>query len=61
MEQEKKQGIALMRYGATAPLVNGLPNGYVSMSKDFREVSERGIRQPDGTTRGYNERTLARW
>ena len=61
MEQEKKQGIALMRYGAIAPLVNGLPDGYVSMSEYFREVSERGIRQPNGKTRRYDERTLARW
>ena len=61
MELEKKQAVALMRYGSIAQVLNGLPDGYVSMSAYFREVSQRGIRHPDGKTRHYDDRTIAKW
>ena len=61
MELEKRQSIALMRYGAIAQVVNGLPDGSASMSEYFRKVSEQGIRHPDGSTRHYEENTLENW
>lgn len=61
MELEKKQAIALMRYGSIAQLVNGLPDGYVSMSAYFQEVSRRGVRQPNGNVHHYDEKTIAKW
>ena len=61
MELEKRQSIALMRYGAIAQVVNGLPDGSASMSEYFRKVSEQGIRRPDGTTRHYEVKTLENW
>ena len=61
MEQEKRQSIALMRYGAIAQVINGLPDGSASMSEFFRKLSEQGIRHPDGTTRNYEAKTLEKW
>ena len=61
MELEKRQSIALMRYGAIAQVVNGLPDGSASMSEYFRKVSQQGIRHPDGSTRHYEENTLENW
>lgn len=61
MELEKRQSIALMRYGAIAQVVNGLPDGSASMSEYFRKMSEQGIRQPDGRVRNYEAKTLEKW
>ena len=61
MELEKKQAVALMRYGAIAPVVNGLPDGSASISAYFRKVAEQGILRPDGTVKRYDEKTLEKW
>ena len=38
MKQEQQQAIALMRYGAIAPLVTGLDDRYPSMQAYYEEV-----------------------
>ena len=61
MDKERKQDIGLMRYGAISPAVTGLPDEYRSLSDYFRKRSAQGIRHPDGETRHYSEKTLAKW
>lgn len=43
MKQEQQQAIALMRYGAIAPLVTGLDDRYPSMQAYYEEVSAKGL------------------
>lgn len=47
MKQEKQQEIALMRYGAIAPLIAGLNENYPSKTAFYTEISEKGIIGPD--------------
>ena len=61
MDKERKQDIALMRYGAISPAITGLPEEYRSLSDYFRKRAAQGIRHPDGETRHYSEKTLAKW
>lgn len=61
MEQQKRHDIALMKYSALAPVISGLPAQYQSFSEYFREVSERGIRHPDGSLRHYAPTTISKW
>lgn len=61
MEQEKKQAIALMRYSAIAPLVNGTNDEYESYSAFFRDLCAKGIKAPDGTVRHYSPGTFQKW
>ena len=39
MKQEKQQAIALMRYGAIAPLIAGLDEDYPSKTAFYMELS----------------------
>ena len=48
MKQEQQQAIALMRYGAIAPLVTGLDDRYPSMQAYYDELSAKGLTGPDG-------------
>ena len=43
MKPEKQQEIALMRYGAVAPLIAGLDENYPSKTAFYTEVSNKGI------------------
>ncbi|MBQ6148452.1 MAG: transposase [Oscillospiraceae bacterium] len=61
MEKDKQQSIALMRYGAIAPVIPGLPEDYSSLSAYFREVSQNGILHPTGEIRNYAPATIEKW
>lgn len=61
MEQDRKHDIALMRYSAIAPLITGAQADYPSLSACFREVSAKGIKDPDGKLRHYEVGTLLGW
>lgn len=61
MEKDKQQSIALMRYGAIAPVIPGLPEDYSSLSAYFREVSQNGIVHPTGEIRNYAPATIEKW
>lgn len=61
MNQEKKHNIALMRYGAIAQAVSGLPENYMSFEAFFRDVAEKGIKAPDGRIRHYAPGTIKTW
>lgn len=61
MKQEQKQGIALMRYGAIAPLIAGLDEDYPSQNAFYKDVSAKGIPGPDGRLRHYAPATIEKW
>ena len=53
MKQEKQQAIALMRYGAIAPLIAGLDEDYPSKTAFYMELSTKGLVGPDGRVHHY--------
>lgn len=61
MKQEQKQEIALMRYGAIAPLVAGLDGDYPSQNAFYEDVAAKGIPGPDGRLRHYAPATIEKW
>ncbi|MGL5437664.1 MAG: DDE-type integrase/transposase/recombinase [Lachnospiraceae bacterium] len=61
MNQEKMQSIALMRYSAISPLINGLPEEFSSTSAFCRAVSAKGIVAPDGSIKHYAPATISIW
>ena len=54
MKEEKKQEIALMKYGAIAPLIAGLEDEHPSQIAFFRAVSEKGVMGADGRVQHYS-------
>ncbi len=60
MDQDKKQEVALMRYGAIAPLITDTL-GDQSMCAYYRDVSARGIKAPDNSIRHYSPATIEKW
>jgi len=61
MKQERKQEIALMRYGAIAPLIAGLDDSFSSQNAFFEAVSSKGILDPDGQLHHFAPATIERW
>lgn len=61
MKQEQKQEIALMRYGAIAPLIAGLDEDYPSQNAFYEDVAAKGIPGPDGRLRHYAPATIEKW
>ena len=61
MKQEQKQEIALMRYGAIAPLIAGLDEDYPSQNAFYEEIAAKGIPGPDGRLRHYAPATIEKW
>ena len=61
MEQQKQQDIALMRYGAISPLINGLDESYQTKEEFYQELSLKGINGPDGRLRHYAPATIEHW
>ncbi|MFR8622375.1 hypothetical protein [[Ruminococcus] torques] len=53
MKQEKQQEIALMRYGAIAPIIAGLDERYPSKTAFYTEISAKGLMGPDGKLHHY--------
>lgn len=58
MKQEKQQAIALMRYGAIAPLIAGLDEDYPSKTAFYMELSTKGLVGPDGRVHHYAPSTI---
>lgn len=61
MKQEKQQEIALMRYGAIAPIIAGLDERYPSKTAFYAEISAKGIPGPDGALHHYAPATIEKW
>lgn len=61
MKEESKQAVALMRYGAIAPLIAGLDEDYPSLNAFYEELSVKGIPGPDGKLRHYAPATIEKW
>lgn len=61
MKQEKQQEIALMRYGAIAPIIAGLDENYPNRTAFYREISAKGIPGPDGDIHHYAPATIEKW
>lgn len=61
MKSEKQQEIALMRYGAIAPLIAGLDENYPSKTAFYTEISAKGLVGPDGHVHHYAPATIEKW
>ena len=61
MKQEKQQDIALMRYGAIAPLIAGLDENYKNKTAFYNEISNKGLVGPDGRVHHYAPATIEKW
>lgn len=61
MKSEKQQEIALMRYGAIAPLIAGLDENYPSKTAFYTEISAKGLVGPDGRVHHYAPTTIEKW
>lgn len=61
MKPEKQQEIALMRYGAIAPLIAGLDENYPSKNAFYTEISNKGLVGPDGRVHHYAPATIEKW
>ena len=61
MKQEKQQKIALMRYGAIAPIIAGLDERYPSKTAFYTEISAKGLMGPDGKLHHYAPATIEKW
>lgn len=61
MKQEQQQEIALMRYGAIAPLISGLDDEYPTQNAFYEELAAKGIPGPDGRLRHYAPATIEKW
>ena len=61
MTQEEKHSIALMRYAAITPLVNGTLDGYQSKSSFYREAALKSYPADDGSMRQFSPASIQRW
>ena len=61
MKQEKQQEIALMRYGAIAPIIAGLDERYPNNTAFYTEISAKGLMGPDGKLHHYAPATIEKW
>lgn len=61
MKQEKQQEIALMRYGAIAPIIAGLDERYPNKTAFYTEISTKGLIGPDGKLHHYAPATIEKW
>ena len=51
MTQDEKHAVALMRYGAIAPLISGTKDDFQSLDDYYREAAEKSYPAPDGSTK----------
>lgn len=61
MTQEKQHDIALMRYSAIAPIINGLSKECSSLDAFYRDAAKKGTVSPDGTVKHFSAATIERW
>lgn len=61
MTQDEKHAIALMRYAAITPLVNGTKDEFQSLSSFFKEAALKPYPGADGSMRTFSPAAIERW
>lgn len=61
MTQDEKHAVALMRYGAIAPLISGTKDDFQSLDDYYREAAEKSYPAPDGSTKHFSAASIERW
>lgn len=61
MNQDDKHAIALMRYAAITPLVNGTKDDFQSLSSFFREAALKPYPDASGSMRLFSPAAIERW
>ena len=61
MTTDEKHAIALMRYAAITPLVNGTKDEFQSLSSFFKEAALKPYPAADGSMRIFSPAAIERW
>lgn len=61
MDQNEKHAIALMRYAAITPLVNGTKDEFQSLSSFFKEAALKPYPDATGSMRLFSPAAIERW
>lgn len=61
MTQDEKHAIALMRYAAITPLVNGTKDEFQSLSSFFKEAALKPYPDATGSMRLFSPAAIERW
>lgn len=61
MTQDEKHAVALMRYGAIAPLISGTKDDFQSLDDYYREAAEKSYPAPNGSTKHFSAASIERW
>lgn len=61
MTQDEKHAIALMRYAAITPLINGTKEEFQSLRSFFTEASLKSYPAADGSMRQFSPAAIERW
>lgn len=61
MTEEKRQQLALMRYGIIAPVICHTLPAETSLHAYFEQAAEKPYTDPDGKVRYFSAKTLERW
>lgn len=61
MTTDEKHAIALMRYAAITPLINGTKDEFQSLSSFFKEDALKPYPAPDGSMRIFSPAAIERW
>lgn len=61
MTTDEKHAIALMRYAAITPLINGTKDEFQSLSSFFKEAALKPYPAPDGSMRIFSPAAIERW
>jgi transposase InsO family protein len=59
LDEKEREDIAIFRFSAIAPLVNGFYKG--TNAQYYRELAEKGCQRPDGKTVFYSPKTVKGW
>lgn len=60
MTQDEKHAVALMRYGAIAPLISGTKDDFQSLDDYYREAAGKPYPAPDGSTKHFSAASSAK-
>ena len=61
MTQDEKHAVALMRYGAIAPLISGTKDDFQSLDDYYREAAAKSYPAPDGSAKHFSAASIERW
>lgn len=61
MTQNEKHAIALMRYAAITPLINGTKDEFQSLGSFFRKAALKPYPAADGSMRHFSPAAIERW